>query len=86
MKLQSLQTVLADKEAEIGRLTQEVENERKVAHHVQFTQERELMMKEKEMTTLSRILTEERKVLLEKEEEIKQLSNNKVVLVSSLYR
>ena len=84
LKLQSSQSALADKDEEIGRLSQEVENERKVAHHVQFTQERELMMKEKEMTTLSKILTEERKVLLEKEEEIKQL-NNKVFLVSSKF-
>ena len=85
LRLQSLQSAVTDKDQEIQRLCQEVENERQVAQHVQFTQERELMMKEKEMTTLSRILTEERKVLLEKEEEIKQLNNNnKVVLVSSI--
>ena len=87
LRLQSLQSAVTDKDQEIERLCQEVENERQVAQHVQFTQERELMMKEKEMTTLSRILTEERKVLLEKEEEIKQLNNNnKVVLVSSINR
>ena len=84
LTLQSLQSAVAAKDEEIGRLSQEVENERKVAHHVQYTQERELMMKEKEMITLSRILTEERKVLLEKEEEIKQLNSNKVLLVSSI--
>ena len=84
LTLQSLQSAVAAKDEEIGRLSQEVDNERKVAHHVQYTQERELMMKEKEMITLSRILTEERKVLLEKEEEIKQLNDNKVLLVSSI--
>ena len=83
LKLTSFQSALAEKDEEIKRLSQEVENERKVAHHVQFTQERELMMKEKEMLTLSKILTEERKVLLEKEEEIKQLNSNKVLMVSS---
>ena len=41
--------------------------------HVQFTQERELMLKEKELTALNTILTQERKVLLDKEEEIKIL-------------
>jgi len=56
----------------------QVENEKKVAHHVQFTQERELMMKEKEIVTLSKILTQERRVLLEKEEEIKQLNRKQV--------
>ena len=41
--------------------------------HVQFTQERELMLKEKELAALNTILTQERKVLLEKEEEIRTL-------------
>ena len=41
--------------------------------HVQFTQERELMLKEKEIAALNTILTQERKLLLDKEEEIKTL-------------
>ena len=64
----------------------EVENERRVAAHVQFTQERELMMKEKEMAALNTILTQERRLLLDKEEEVKTLRaaveiDNKVVLI-----
>ena len=51
----------------------DIENERQVTAHVQFTQERELMLKEKELAALNTILTQERKVLLEKEEEIKVL-------------
>ena len=46
-----------------------------MAHHVQFSQEKELMLKEKEIITLNKILTQERQVLLEKEEEIKQLGS-----------
>mgnify|MGYP002041868860 CR=1 FL=1 len=63
--------------------------------HVQFTQERELMLKEKEISlkekevaALNTILTQERKLLLDKEEEIKTLrgsveieNNNNVSLV-----
>ena len=63
----------------------DIETERQVTAHVQFTQERELMLKEKELAALNTILTQERKVLLEKEEEIKVLrgsaemeNNNKV--------
>ena len=64
----------------------EVENERRVAAHVQFTQERELMMKEKEMAALNTILTQERRLLLDKEEEVKTLRaaveiDNKVMLI-----
>ena len=51
----------------------DIENERQVTAHVQFTQERELMLKEKEITALNTILTQERKLLLDKEEEIKTL-------------
>ena len=63
----------------------EVENERRVAAHVQFTQERELMIKEKELAALNTILTQERRLLLDKEEEVKTLRaaveiDNKVML------
>ena len=58
----------------------DIENERQVTAHVQFTQERELMLKEKEISlkekeiaALNTILTQERKLLLDKEEEIKNL-------------
>ena len=52
---------------------------------MQFTQERELMMKEKEMAALNTILTQERRLLLDKEEEVKTLRaaveiDNKVML------
>ena len=77
-KLQSFECEMASRDEEVRQLTLQVENEKKVAHHVQFTQERELMMKEKEIVTLSKILTQERRVLLEKEEEIKQLNRKQV--------
>ena len=68
----------------------EVENERRVAAHVQFTQERELMMKEKEMAALNTILTQERRLLLDKEEEVKTLRaavevDNKVMLTCKYF-
>ena len=64
------------KEEMIKQLEIEVVNERQVATHVQFTQEKELMLKEKEISALNTILTQERKVLLEKEEEIMNMRQN----------
>ena len=65
---------LKNKDEEIRQLTSQLENERRVAQHVQFSQERELMNREKEITSLSKILKQERQALLEKEEEIKHLT------------
>jgi len=72
-QINELEGEMKTKEEIIQQLKIEVENERQVASHVQFTQEKELMLKEKELSTLNTILTQERKVMLDKEEEIKKL-------------
>ena len=91
----ALKVILTDKdkhietlENDVKQLQQELENERQVTLHVQFTQEKELMFKEREIYTLNTILTQERKVLLDKEEEIKKLRSNfenKVKYVQDTY-
>ena len=75
-QISELESELKIKEEMIKQLEIEVVNERQVATHVQFTQEKELMLKEKEISALNTILTQERKVLLEKEEEIMNMRQN----------
>merc|ERR1719225_1902254 len=70
------------KEDLICQLKVDIENERQVTAHVQFTQERDLMLKEKEIAALNTILTQERKLLLDKEEEIKTLRAGSVEMES----
>ena len=72
-QISDLESELKFKEDIIQQLHVEVENERQVSAHVQVTQEKEIMLKEKEISTLNTILTQERRVLLEKENEIKIL-------------
>ena len=72
-QIEKLQQELQSRDEMMKQLKLETENERQVALHVQFSQEKELMYKEREIFTLNTILTQERKVLLDKEEEIKKM-------------
>ena len=84
-QISELESELKIKEEMIKQLEIEVVNERQVATHVQFTQEKELMLKEKEISALNTILTQERKVLLEKEEEIMNMRQNIENNVNNIY-
>jgi len=66
-------SVIKSKDEEIERLKKEILQEQQVIAHVQVTQEKEIIEKEKEIFLLNTILKQERKVLLEKEKEIKEL-------------
>jgi len=66
------------KDEEIERLRKEIAQEQQIVAHVQVTQEKEIMEKEKEIFILNTILTQERKVLLEKEKEVERLSKTGV--------
>ena len=84
-EISRLESELKFKEDVIQQLQVEVDNERQVSAHVQVTQEKEIMLKEKEIFTLNTILTQERKVLLDKENEIKILRSHTENNVSSMY-
>jgi len=71
-------SLLKSYEEEIVKLKQEIAQEKQVIAHVQVSQEKEIMEKEKEIFILNKILTEERKVLLEKEQEIDKLSGSEL--------
>ena len=75
-------SVIKSKDEEIERLKKEILQEQQVIAHVQVTQEKEIIEKEKEIFLLNTILKQERKVLLEKEKEIKELWKKQVTMSS----
>ena len=78
MNKDSEASVIKSKDEEIERLKKEILQEQQVIAHVQVTQEKEIIEKEKEIFLLNTILKQERKVLLEKEKEIKELLKKQV--------
>ena len=65
--------LINSKDKEVERLEKEILQEQQIVAHVQVTQEKEIIEKEKEISILNTILTQERQVLLEKEREIENL-------------
>ena len=65
--------MIKSKEEEIEKLKKEILREQHIVAHVQVTQEKEIIEKEKEISILNKILTQERQVLLEKERQIDKL-------------
>jgi len=76
--VQEGKSLMKAKDEEIERLRKEIAQEQQIIAHVQVTQEKEIMEKEKEIFILNTILTQERKVLLEKEKEVERLSKTGV--------
>eukprot|EP00092_Neocalanus_flemingeri_P053279 GFUD01062570.1.p1 GENE.GFUD01062570.1~~GFUD01062570.1.p1 ORF type:complete len:852 (+),score=326.90 GFUD01062570.1:43-2598(+) len=69
--------LLKSKDEEIEGLKKKILQEQQIVAHVQVTQEREIIEKEKEISILNTILTQERQVLMEKEREIENLMISK---------
>ena len=66
-------SLMKSKDEEIERLKKEILQEQQIISHVQVTQEKEIIEKEKEILILNTILSQERNVLLEKNKEIENL-------------
>ena len=67
-------SLIKSKNEEIERLKKEILQEQQIVAHVQVTQEKEIIEKEKEIFILNTILSQERQALLENEKE-ENLSN-----------
>merc|ERR1712050_415196 len=61
------------KEEEIEKLETEILKEKQIVAQVQLTQEKDILEKEGEIRILNTILTQERKILLDKEAEVEKL-------------
>jgi len=61
--------LLKSKDEEIDKLKKEIAQEQQIIAHVQVTQEREIIEKEKKIFILNKILTQERQVFNEKEKD-----------------
>ena len=68
-------SLMKSKNEQIERLNKEILQEQQIVAHVQVTQEKEIIEKEKEIFLLNTILTQERQTLTEKEREIENLSS-----------
>ena len=66
------------KEEEIEKLETDILKEKQRVAHVQLNQEKEILEKEGEIRVLNTILTQERKILLEKEEEVEKLKTFRI--------
>ena len=68
-------TLMKSKNEEIERQKKEILQEQQIVAHVQVTQEKEIIEKEKETFILNTILKQERQAVMEKEREKEKLSN-----------
>merc|ERR1711874_949344 len=66
------------KEEEIEKLETEILKEKQIVAQIQLTQEKEILEKEGEIRILNTILTQERKILLEKEAEVEKLKSFRI--------
>merc|ERR1719348_2356455 len=62
--------LLQTKDKEIEKLKKEIIKEEQIIAHVQMSQEKEIIDKDREISFLSSLLIQERAVILEKEKEI----------------
>jgi len=61
------------KDEEIAKLKKDIVKEKQIISHVQLTQEKDIIEKDKQISLLSSLLSQEREVILEKEKEIERL-------------
>ena len=65
--------LLKQKDHDISGLRRAIQQEQEIVAHVQLTQEKEIIEKEREISVLNAILTQERQTILDREEEIGRL-------------
>merc|ERR1711990_593886 len=65
--------ILRQKDHDIASLRRAIQQEQDIVAHVQLTQEKEIIEKEREIAVLNAILSQERQCILDREAEIKKL-------------
>ena len=65
--------LLKQKDHDIAGLRRAIQQEQEIVAHVQLTQEKEIIEKEREIAVLNAILTQERQTILDREQEIGRL-------------
>merc|ERR1719341_1444573 len=65
--------ILRQKDHDIASLRRAIQQEQEIVAHVQLTQEKEIIEKEREIAVLNAILSQERQIILDREAEIGKL-------------
>merc|ERR1712037_122603 len=65
--------ILRQKDHDIASLRRAIQQEQEIVAHVQLTQEKEIIEKEREIAVLNAILSQERQIILDRESEIGKL-------------
>ena len=65
--------ILRQKDHDIASLRRAIQQEQEIVAHVQLTQEKEIIEKEREIAVLNAILSQERQIILDRETEIGKL-------------
>merc|ERR1712013_769942 len=65
--------ILRQKDHDIASLRRAIQQEQEIVAHVQLTQEKEIIEKEREIAALNAILSQERQIILDREAEIGKL-------------
>jgi hypothetical protein len=73
MNEEEMVKILKQKDHEIAGLRRAIQQEQDIVAHVQLTQEKEIIEKEREIAVLNAILSQERQIILDRESEVARL-------------